>query len=249
MELPVVRMQRNGLTVQLLARSAEEYIHRAMAEEEEEAGATAEGSHGPVAAAAGDEGAALYEPGAAQRSGLPSLAAYLTRKAGMYCDVAESLALAHLKKGDTMSALITAEWYMRQGHFPEWARPYEFNSWIMKEVGRGEESRDVARIAMRMPWWSLHDGFAAMRDTAGMSGDAAAVRAALDEQDEMANGGVLKGMYRTNPKSDKQRRMDEAAHLLNRAAAGEVAWDDIRGALAEEYMAAGLTDVARFALA
>lgn len=38
------------------------------------------------------------------------LEAYLTRKAGMYMDVAEQLVTNHLKKDDLMSALITGEW-------------------------------------------------------------------------------------------------------------------------------------------
>lgn len=40
--------------------------------------------------------------------------------------------------------------------------------------------------------------------------------------------------------------MEEAEWLLNTAAAGEAAWDDIRGAVAERYAAAGLPQVADF---
>lgn len=244
MELPVVRMTRGGLSVQMLARSAAEYLHRAMAEEEAALGQGA--AAGPVAEAAGAEGAALYEAGAFARSGLPTMQAYLTRKAGMYCDVAEALAQGHLARGDEMSALITAEWYTRPSHFPDWGRPYEFNSALLRGIGRLEEARDVARVAMRTPWWSLQEGFAASRTAAGMSGGADQVRAALDEQEEMANGGVLQGQFRTNPKTEQQVHMDEASHWMNRAAAGEVAWDEVRGQVAEEYRAAGLPEVAAF---
>ena len=148
----------------MLARSLDEYLHRALAEEEHSSG----GGGGSTAdtQAAGSDGAQLYEPGAFGRSGLPTLEAYLTRKvgprgahkcgtgglharrwaaaapsqnvrqpvspraaseahtvvasvalsglpmpsplqAGMFPDVAERLANAHLAKGDTMSALIT----------------------------------------------------------------------------------------------------------------------------------------------
>lgn len=138
---------------------------------------------------------------------------------------------------------------MRQGHFPEWGRPYEFNWQLLDKVGRNEESRDVARIALRMPWWSFKDGFAATRDKAQLYGKAAdEVRAALDDQDEMANGGALKGKFRTNPKTEKQKYMDEARHVLNRGAAGEVAWDSMREELSEWYGKAGLVDVSRFVL-
>ena len=137
----------------MLARSLDEYLHRALAEEEHSSGGGT-----AVTQATGSHGAQLYEPGAFGRSGLPTLEAYLTRKvgsaacsswglvgrvhrlaaaapgqsalhpaacscvallpahlpaclpplqAGMFPDVAERLANAHLSKGDTMSALIT----------------------------------------------------------------------------------------------------------------------------------------------
>lgn len=179
-------------------------------------------------------------------AGLPSLEAYLTRKAGMFCDVSEKLALNHLKKGDSMSALITAEWYMRPGHFPGWARPYEFTAGLLEHVKRREEARDVARIALQSPWWTLQDGFVAARDAAGMTGNADDVLRVMQEQEEMANGGALKGLYKTNPKSEKEKNMDQAAHLLNRVAAQETTWEAIRTELAALYEFAGLNTVAQF---
>jgi hypothetical protein len=79
--------------------------NRALAEED-----SREGGAGPIAEAAGSEGAALYQQGAFARSGLKVIEAYLTRKAGMYTDVAEQLVTNHLQKDDLMSALITGEW-------------------------------------------------------------------------------------------------------------------------------------------
>ena len=93
---------------------------------------------GAIAEAAGPAGQDLYCPGDAASS----LNAYLTRKAGMYPDVVEQLVAKHLEKGDSMSALITSEWYMRPKHFPGWARPYEFSAGLYKQLGRQEESRD-----------------------------------------------------------------------------------------------------------
>lgn len=236
MELPVVSQARGGTQVRLLARSLDEYLHRALAEAE------ASGSSADVTEAAGSDAAQLYQPGAFAASGLPTLDAYLTRKAGMFPDVAERLALAHLAKGDQMSALITGEWYMRNSHFPGWGRPYEFNSQLMARVGRAEEARDVARLSLRLPWWSFADGFAAMRDTAEMSGGVAAIRQAMEEQDEMSN---MPGM-KTVIKTEKQQEMEEADWLMNTAAAGEASWDDIRSAVADRYAAAGLREVADF---
>lgn len=41
--------------------------------------------------------------------------------------------------------------------------------------------------------------------------------------------------------------IEDAEFIMNRAAAGEVSWDDIRPQLAEKYQQAGLSDVAEFA--
>lgn len=78
---------------------------RALAEED-----SREVSAGAIAKAAGSAGATLYQQGTFARSGLKLLEAYLTRKAGMYPDVAEQLVTNHLQKDDLMSALITGEW-------------------------------------------------------------------------------------------------------------------------------------------
>ena len=41
--------------------------------------------------------------------------------------------------------------------------------------------------------------------------------------------------------------IEDAEFLMNRAAAGEVSWDNVRPQVAEKYEQAGLTDVAEFA--
>ena len=68
---------------------------RALAEED------AQGSSSSVREAAGEEGDALMPQGALKESGLTSTDAYLTRKAGMYCDVVERLARKHLEVAGT----------------------------------------------------------------------------------------------------------------------------------------------------
>ena len=74
--------------------------------------------------------------------------------------MSENLAKSHLKKGDTVSALVASEWYMRNNHFPNWARPYEFASELLSSLGkRDEEARDMARVALRLPWWTLENGY------------------------------------------------------------------------------------------
>lgn len=250
MELPIVRMAPGARSLELLGRTPQEFIHRALATEDcnDKGTGGGGGGGGPLATAIGTEYASrIYEPGAVSRSGLPSLHAYLARRAGMFPDVCEALAHAHVAKGDMLSALITAEWYFRQGNFPDWGRPYEFAVFLLQQAGREEEMRDMARIALRTPWWTLSGGVEPMLEAAGMQCRGAdAVRAALEEQDEMANGGALQGKFRTNPKSDKQKIMDEVVHWLNKGAVGEMGWDEVRPRVVEELERAGLVDSAEF---
>eukprot|EP00887_Chlorella_sp_A99_P002465 scaffold10.g2465.t1 len=269
MPLPVVRMARGGTSMALLARSIDEYLARVLAEED----ARGAGPGGPLAAATGPEGAQLYAPGTFAASGLPTLEAFLTRKVagwpgvGIFPDVAEGLALAHLAKGDDMSGLITAEWYMRSTHLPGWGRPYEFACEVMRRVGRAEEARDVARLALRLPWATFAGGHALLASAAGMPGGTAAVRQALADAEEMSTmpsgallqpsalrtwlgaGGDVVGRprgaralslcLRTTAKTTEEAALDDALWLLNAGAAGERGWDELRGELAAALAAAG----------
>ena len=50
-----------------------------------------------------------------------------------------------------------------------------------------------ARVALRLPWWSLNTGFEAVRQMAGLQGDASGVHRALKEQTYAANGALPPG--------------------------------------------------------
>ncbi len=105
MSMPVVTMARNARSMSLLARSVDEYINRTLAEEDHAAGQG--GAEGPVTVALRSSGAdadgPLYQPGDVHAAQLPSLAAFLTRKVGLFPDTVEQLVQAHLDRSDTMS--------------------------------------------------------------------------------------------------------------------------------------------------
>ena len=129
----------NSTYLRLLARSPDEYLHRMLAEADASGDA---GAYRAVAEAAGEYGVRLYQQGDVAASKLPTLNAYLARRVGMFLDVSEALVQAHFEKGDDMSALITAEWYMRDGQFPNWGKPYEYVSDLMVgRLNRREEDR------------------------------------------------------------------------------------------------------------
>ncbi|KAG2498379.1 hypothetical protein HYH03_003638 [Edaphochlamys debaryana] len=261
MPLPVVRMTRGEVGVTLVARSVDEYLHRLLAEEDVAASTAASAGSGaarPLADAAGMDAEGLYRAGDVAAAGLgasssssspaQAMAMYLIRKAGMFPDVCESLATAHLGRNDKTSAMVASEWYMRNGHFPGWARPYEFASDLYMGLGRGEEGRDMARMALRLPWWTLRAPFTAVATTAALPADAEKVMWLLSEEAAAAASAKVnqfKG-YR-EPKSSKQLALERATGLMNRVVAGDLAsYDAIRDQLAEAYAEAGLNDVANF---
>lgn len=238
MELPVVAMSPGANTMSLLARSVDEYVTRALVEEDFAGGP---GTLAAAAAAAGGE-PLPYRAGEAAASGLPSLAAFITRKVGLFPDTAEALVANHLAKGDTMSAMITGEWYMR--NFAGWARPLEFNSMMYRDAGRHEEARDTARLALRNPWWSLSLGFEEVRDMAGLKGDAARISYLLSDEAAAAQRAQTGGFQ--SGKDEQEIALEAADVLMNMCAAGERAWDDIRPELADRYQDAGFPSVADF---
>jgi hypothetical protein len=129
MGVPVVRVRSYGVT--LLARTPEEYIHRALVEEDTD---TKSSSGGQVAESAGTLGRSLYVKGDFGASKLSSVDVYLMKQVGMFPDVFERLALRHLEKGDSISALVTGEYYSNKSHFPGFGRPFVFNAELMVKV-------------------------------------------------------------------------------------------------------------------
>ncbi|KAI8464671.1 MAG: hypothetical protein J3K34DRAFT_525991 [Monoraphidium minutum] len=251
MTLPVVSMSRGARGVRLLARSVDEYLHRILAEEDAAAGS---GGTTPLAdaasAAAAVEVAELYPRGAVERSGLtgPKFNLYLIKKVGMHPDVAEALSLGHLGRGDATSAMVAGEWYMRNGHFPGWARPYEFCADLYRKIGkREEECRDVARMALRSPWWTL----SSYEDTVAMaqlSGTPEEVRWILSEEATAQRTGAVTGLNYKEPRTPVELAMEEADAVMDMVAGGslEGGFDAAREALAAAYEKAGLIDAANF---
>ncbi|KAG2424014.1 hypothetical protein HXX76_014839 [Chlamydomonas incerta] len=260
MPLPVVRMTRGAVGMTLVARSVDEYLHRLLAEEDfgADAAAASTGAVGrPLLEAAGPDAEGLFKAGDVAAAGLgggkggqQGLALYLIRKAGMFPDVCEQLALGHLARGDKTSAMVAAEWYMRNGHFVGWARPYEFASDLFMQLGRGEEGRDMARMGLRLPWWSLRAPFAAVATTASLPAEADRVMYLLSEEAAAAASATVNKTFQAyrEPKTTKQLALERATALMNRVVAGEAegGYDGIRDQLAAAYSEAGLSDVANF---
>ncbi|GJP51775.1 hypothetical protein CLOM_g10917 [Closterium sp. NIES-68] len=240
MQMPVICVGEGGGCV-LVARSADEYIQRALVEEDVGGkGGAAEGEMGRIREAAGEEGRRLYSPGEFAASKSKSLDAYLTTKVGMFPDVLERLALRHLEQGDQVSALVAGEFYARK-HFPGFAHPFTFNAQLLLRVGRPTEARDAARIALKSPWWTLGASYQEVAELAGY-GDSQLEYALERLTEEGRKEDVNKG------KAPEQVALDQAAFLLDVAAA-EGTWEETCEQLAGLYREAGLEEIARFVLA
>jgi hypothetical protein len=125
----------------------------------------------------------------------------------MFPDVAEALSLGHLARGDATSAMVAGEWYMRNGHFPGWARPYEFCADLYRRarglpgLGGGAAGAGVGGKPWRMSastYGTWHAGAAAEppalgaghAHTASQRACALARDAAPRPPDRQARGGV-----------------------------------------------------------
>jgi hypothetical protein len=126
MDVPVVRVKSFGVT--LLAKSSEDFIHRALVEED------AAGTSGRIAESAGEVGSTLYRRGDFEASKSSSVDIYLMKKVGLFPDVFERLAMRHFDNGDNISALVTGEFYASKKHFPGFGRPFVFNAELMLKV-------------------------------------------------------------------------------------------------------------------
>eukprot|EP00798_Chlamydomonas_sp_ICE-L_P020266 gene20266-27020_t len=174
MTMPVVSLKRGAVSVTLIARSVDEYLHRMLAEEDEAAGP---GGPRPIAAAAGADGESLFKSGDIEAAGFEGkmqvrLAVNDDEEEeedgegkggvdgeslfksgdigaagfGGKCRMLTSFARSHFFAVTVVSALVASEWYMRNGYFPGWARPYEFAGELLASMGRMEEARDMASV-------------------------------------------------------------------------------------------------------
>jgi hypothetical protein len=209
-------------------------------------------------------GAASATPSSAAAKRHSALDIYLARAAGKFPDVCQRLVSGHLAAGDETSALVTCDWYAGGDAFKGWAAPPAFVAALLARLGRADEARDAARVALsRGPWWSLD----ASNDTGASGGDASsssssflllptgyvpmvalagfAGRSAADIKAALADGGVVDPAARP-VRSASARAMDAAELALDAVVAGEAAWGDVGAALADAYAAAGRPELARF---
>lgn len=215
--LPIVRQGAHGL--ELVARSTDEWLHRELAIRD----ATEGDAPGPLLEATNREGE-LYPLGGVAISGLP-LKAYVLLKTGATFEFHEKLVEAHLAKGDTQAARITADRACRVA--TGWARPQAYRALLLQRLGDAEIARDSAVAALTEPVFTLGMPFEPVARLAGWKGD------------------ITSASFRSLATNPAKPLLDRAAHVMDAVAVEGSDWDATRGPLAALYTEAGLTDMAR----
>jgi len=259
------------MRLSLVSRSASEYIHRALAEEDAANGGNGEGPVAsavgtstpmPFAFATGDAARAMRAAEAAQKQGTPAkpsgssrhapLDVYLTQKCGKFPDVCARLVRGHIAAGDATAAMVTADWACT--HFKGWASVRAASAATHAALGRADEARDYARAALAggslwtLGWHAPGDTAAETLQLAQLSGRTAAwLRENLVDGPQQREGGAAAAPGQPSAKmTPQQLALARAETLLDALALGELSWGDVSSDVQASFTAAGRPEIARF---
>lgn len=176
---------------------------------------------------------------------------YVLLRVGPFPDIYESLALGHYKRGDESSSLIAAE--AANGKISGFGSTFLFYARLLASYpNREEETRDAARICLRMPLPSIGLGLDDFKE--------AAILGQLAQESE-SNEEILAKMQRmyekmreseqedptsNQGKTPEQVAFDEANYILDTVALTGGEWSEVRPQLAEIYKSVGREDMASF---
>eukprot|EP00529_Nitzschia_sp_RCC80_P019056 CAMPEP_0113476692 /NCGR_PEP_ID=MMETSP0014_2-20120614/19804_1 /TAXON_ID=2857 /ORGANISM="Nitzschia sp." /LENGTH=500 /DNA_ID=CAMNT_0000369725 /DNA_START=30 /DNA_END=1532 /DNA_ORIENTATION=- /assembly_acc=CAM_ASM_000159 len=194
-----------------------------------------------------------YEVGSVHKLGY-GVDKYVLLRVGPFADIYESLARGHQAKGDESSSLISAE--ALNNKVSGFASTFLFYAKLLASFpNREEESRDAARMCLRMPLPSIGFSLDDFREVAVLG-----QIANEDDEDEVVLA-KLQAMYEkmkehesedpqspasSNDMTPEQIALDEANYLLDTTALTGGKWSEIRPKLAETYRSVGRDDMAAF---
>ena len=264
-------------------------VSEAMALEPEGGGAEAPGA-GRVAEAAGGAGLQMCAGAGAgdggvreelrsiaglRRSSILKADMYMLQKVGKLPMLLERLTWQHMAKSKALdasvrgtvedtgatSALVTSDLYMRSSP-AGWARPYVFAAEQLMMLGRREEARDMCRVALRQPWYTMgavcaDGGGAGVDDVFGWVAETADYTTNPDELFDRLRDEDAKAQDPKCSGAGSPEPFELAMHLLNRTSVLERSspdaciYDGVRGKFSDllgssgyENLAAYVSDVA-----
>jgi hypothetical protein len=174
-------------------------------------------------------------------------------RVGPFPDIYESLALGHAKNSDESSALIAAE--ASNSKISGFASTFLFYAKLLSSFpNRHEESRDAARMCLRMPLSTIGLTMDEFRDVAVLGH----IADPSDSDQEVS--AKLQAMYEkmrqhetkdprssgSNERTPAQIALDEANYILDTTTLTGSKWSAIRPKLAKIYKSVGKHDMAKF---
>ena len=177
---------------------------------------------------------------------------YVLLRVGPFADIYESLAKGHAERGDESSSLISAE--AANGKISGFASTFLFYARLLNSFpNRAEESRDAARVCLRLPLPSIGLSMEDFKEVAILgqiaeeSDSDEAIMAKLQSMYEKIRDSEQEEDPRSQAnKSPEQAAIDEATYLLDSVALAGGNWAEARPKLAEIYKSAGRDDLAKF---
>mmetsp|Transcript_34044 Transcript_34044/g.36791 ORF Transcript_34044/g.36791 Transcript_34044/m.36791 type:complete len:451 (-) Transcript_34044:239-1591(-) len=193
-----------------------------------------------------------YEEGSVERLGY-GVDKFVLLRVGPFPDIYRNLALGHAKREDESSSLIAAE--VANSKISGFASTFLFYSTLLNSFpNRSEETRDAARICLRMPLPSIgltaqeFREVAVLGQIANESDSDEEIFAKLqiqyqkirdhDNQDDPRGGNA--------DMTPEQKAIDEANYLIDTTALAGSDWSSVRPKLAKIYKSVGQDDMARF---
>lgn len=253
---PIVEATLGGIGMQLLALNSEHLMRRIVCE----ADFSGDGQEivekyneglgkGEINDKALDE---PYEPGSVKKLGY-GVDKYVLLRVGPFADIYESLALGHAKRGDESSSLISAE--AANSKISGFASTFLFYARLLSSFpNREEETRDAARMCLRIPLPSIGLSIDDFREAAvlGQLADEndsdeevlAKIQSMYEKIRESEQEDLTTSM--SQGKTPEQVAFDDANYILDTVALTGGTWSEVRPKLAEIYMSVGRDDMASF---
>jgi len=189
-----------------------------------------------------------YEAGSVAKLGY-GVDKYVLLRVGPFPHLYQTMALQHKERGDEQSSLIAAE--AANSKLLGFGSNFRFYARMLKSFpSREEESRDAARMCLRLPL-----------PTIGLTNDdfkeVAVLGLLAEESDSMAIVmRKLKDMYDKIREAEKdedpqgktadQLAIDEATYIIDEAALSGEKWSSVRSKIGEKFRSIGRDDMAKF---
>lgn len=190
-----------------------------------------------------------YEAGSVEKLGY-GVDKYVLLRVGPFADLYEKMALEHKARGDVQSSLIAAE--ASNGKIVGFGQTFRFFAKLLSTFpDREDESRDAARMCLRMPLPTMGMTFEDFKEVAVLGQIAEksdSMDTALSKIQEMY--GKMKEIEKEddphNGKTPEQVVIDEANELIDVTALSGAKWRSIRAELGKQFRSVAREDMANY---